>query len=305
MAGVVAAGQGEGVLLGPGRLDVGADPVLVDDAVGVARVVVVVVGEHLADPGVAVLVAKVGEQVFAAHLRAAGEALHGRLTFISNDGTAVDAGLGGDEHDAVARLRTVDGGGRGILQDVDGHDHARVEILDAVDLQTVDDVERRDVAAVGGVTADADVRAGTRRTVGDDVDARGLALEGAGGVRGGQVAQVFELQVDHGTGQVGFSLGTVTDNDRRFEHFEVILEDDVVDGAVADREGVGLVADTFDADARSDRNDEGIGTVQAGDGTDADVSDHGDVGVDDRVALGIDHVTADGLVLCMRAETAQ
>ena len=301
MAGVVASGESHGMLLGPGGLDVGTDPVLVDDAVRVERVVVVVVGKQFAHPGVAVLVAEVGEQGLAAHLRPPGEALHGRLAFVSHDGTAVDAGLGGHEDDAVTGLCAVNGRGSCILQDVDRHDHGRVEVLDAGDLEAVDDIERGDVATVRRISANADVSARTRSTVGDDVHAGSLALEGAGGICGGQVAEVFELQADHGTGEVGFALETVTDNDGRFEEFEIVLEDDIVNGTVADGERVGLVADAFDADAGSCGDDERIGTVQAGDGTDTDIADHGDVSVDDRRSLGINDMAADGFVLCERA----
>ena len=52
------------------------------------------------------------------------------------------SGLGGDEDDAVTCLDTVDGGGCGILQNLHGGDVLGIEVIDAPDLQTVDDHQR-------------------------------------------------------------------------------------------------------------------------------------------------------------------
>ena len=52
------------------------------------------------------------------------------------------------EHYAVTCLCTVDCGRGGILEDLDGLDHLRVEVLDVVDLQTVHDEQGPEVSGV-------------------------------------------------------------------------------------------------------------------------------------------------------------
>ena len=144
MAVVVASLDGQSVLLGPGGLEGLLEPV------GVGAVVV------------ELLQGSVDVSALAAHevdiLLCVGdvsgnlsEELVGELGSVGYGRPAVVAGsaLGGDEDYAVTGLRSVDGCGSGVLQDLHALDHFRVEIVDVENFKTVNDEERSDVSAVG------------------------------------------------------------------------------------------------------------------------------------------------------------
>ena len=152
--------------------------------------------------------------------------------------------LGGHEDDAVRGARTIDSAGSSVLQDLDGLDVGRVEVIDtAGDRHAVHDVDR-----VGGVdgadTADADAGRGARLTgSGRDGHAGGQALEGVVHAGRGGDGESIRIDLGDGRGHHGFLLDTVTDDHGLFENLRVILKDDdqilrtVVDdhlGGVAD-----------------------------------------------------------------------
>ena len=287
---VVAALEGDAVLLAPAGLERRLVPVVVNAvvAVGIQQVLI-----EVADVGLVVDVFLGAEDLGLLAEGLQGEAAvvgHGRVSFL--------AGLGGDEDDAVTCLRTVDGGGGGILEDLHGLDHGRIEVLDVVHLQAVHDEERSDVAGVGGVTADTDISTGTRSTGGvDDLDTGGLALEGGGGIRRGTVLQVVRTYGSHGAGQVTLPLHAVTDDHGLFQHLGILLEDDVVGGLVGDREGLGLVTDALHVHGGPGGDGQGESTVDVGGCTDTRVADNSDGCADDRLAAGINDSTTDGAVL--------
>ena len=215
-------------------------------------------------------------------------------------------GLGGHEDDTVTSLGAVDGGGGGILQDLDGLDHFRIQILDVVHLQTVHDEERSEGTGVGGITTDADGGAGTRSAGSvDDLDTGGLALEGGGGVGSRTVLQVFRTDGGHGTGQVALLLDTVTDDHGLIQEFGILLEDDVEDGLVGRRECLVGVADAGHVDAGASGDVEPEGTVDIGHGADRAVADDDDGGSDDGSAGSVGNRTADSAVLGGRNRAQQ
>ena len=297
MAVLVAAGEADAVLLAPGGLDVSRDPVLVDHAAGIERVAVVIVLEVVVDIVVIVLEGKIFEHPGTVHHRTAGEVLQGGAAGVTHGSVAVLAALGGHEHDAVTGLRTVDGGGGGVLEDFDRLDQGRIQILDAAHLQTIDDVERADVAAVGRITADTDVSTVARGTGGDDVHAGHLALQGCGGISRGLVLQIICADGSHSAGQVALPLYAVTDHHGLFQHLGVLIEHDVVGALGGDREGLGGVADALDAHRGPGGDGEREGTVEIGGCTDTRVADHRDGGADDGISVGIDDLATDGAVL--------
>ena len=290
MALVVAALEGDAVLLAPAGLIGSVIPVGVDAvvAVGIQQVLI-----EVADVGLVVDVFLGAEDLGLLAEGLQGEAAvvgHGRVSFL--------AGLGGDEDDAVTCLRTVDGGGGGILQDLHGLDHGRIEVLDVVHLQTVHDEERSDGAGVRGVAADTDGCTFTRSTGRvDDLHTGGLALEGGGSVGRGAVLQVVRTDGSHGTGQVTLPLHAVTDDHGLFQHLGIILEDDVVGGLVGDREGLGLVTDALHVHGGPGGDGQGEGTVDVGGCTDTRVADNSNGRADDRLSTGVDDGTADAAVL--------
>ena len=217
---LVTALEDETVLLAPAGLESGVVPV------GIGAVVVVGSQQFIGDVTDIFLILDIFLGTEDIGLLAQG--LHREAAVVGDMGRAFLTGLGGDEHDTVTGLRTVDGGGGGVLQDLDGLDHGRIQILDVVHLQTIDDEERSDVAGVGGVTADTDVSALARSTGGvDDLDTGGLALQGGGGVGGGTVLQVLGTDRCHGAGQVALALDAVTDDDGLIQEFSVLDEDEL------------------------------------------------------------------------------
>ena len=222
----------------------------------------------------------------------------GEAAVVGDVGGAFLAGLGGDEHDTVTGLRAVDGGGGGVLQDLHGFDHRRIQVLDVVHLQTIDDEERSDVTGVRGITTDADVGTGTRSTGGvDDLDTGGLTLEGSGGVGDGTVLQVFGTDRSHGAGEVALALDTVTDHDRLLQEFSVFLEGDVEHGLVHRGEGLIGITDAGDVDVGACGDVETESTVSVGHSTNGGVADNDDGGSDHGSAVRIDNLSADGAVL--------
>ena len=170
------------------------------------------------------------------------------LEVVEHAAAALGTGLGGDEHDTVTGLDAVDGGGGGVLQDLDGSDGLRSEVADVVDLQTVHDHERGGLG-VGGITADLDRRSGTRSTGSvHDLHTGGFALQSLCDIGRRAVLKVGFLDGRNGAGDIALPLDTVTDDHGFLEHLGVLLEDDVEGGLVADGKGLGLVADALDGD---------------------------------------------------------
>ena len=289
---VVATLEGDAVLLAPAGSEHRVIPV------GILSVIFVGVQEILVD------VADVG-LVFDVVLGAEdvgflAQGLEGEAAVVGDAGVAVvgSAALGGDEDDTVTCLRTVDSGGGSVLQDLHGLDHGRIEVLDVIHLQTIDDEERSDRTGVRGITADTDRSTLTRSTGGvDDLDTGSLTLEGGGSVRRGAVLQVFRAHGGDGTGQVALLLDAVTDNHGLFEHLSVLLEDDVVIGLAPDDESLALVADALDGDVGSGRDTQGESSVNVRGCADAGITDHSDSSANDGLTAGVYDFAADGSVL--------
>ena len=215
--------------------------------------------------------------------------------------------LGGDEHDTVTGLRTVDGGGGGILQNLHGFDHGRIEVVDLVDLQTVHDEERAEAgAAVGGDTADADGGTFTRGAgIVEDLDAGGLALEGGGGIGSGTVHQFLGADGRHRAGEIALALHAVTDDDSLIDEFGVLHEDKCEFGSVADRDHLAGIADAGYLKVGSGRHIQTERTVRVGNGTDGSIADDDHGGSDDRSARTVNNCSSDCPVLRGSDESAQ
>ena len=196
-------------------------------------------------------------------------------------------------------MRAVDGGGGGILQDLHGFDHGRIQVIDLIDLQAVHDQERAEAGTgVGGDTADADGRAFARRTgVVEDLHARGLALEGGGCVRGGTIHQFLGTDGSHRTGEVALALDAVADDHGFFEEFGVFPEDDVNDGLVGDGNHLRSIADAGEFEIRAGGHVQAVGAVRVGHRSHGAVTDKHDRRADDGRALDIYYRSPDYLVL--------
>ena len=295
---VVAALEGDGVLFAPAGGKHGVIPVVV-------LAVPVPAGDDF--------VGKVAESLL--HFNITGriqefallaQHLSRHLEVVGNGRVAVLALLGRDEHDTVTGLCTVDGGGSGVLQDLHGLDHGRVEVLDVVNLQTVHDEEGSEVTGVGGITADADLRLGTRSTgVVEDLHTCGLALEGGGGIRGGTVLEVFRTDRSHGTGQVALTLDTVADDHGLLEELGVFFENEVENTLLADGNGLRRITDAGNGKGGSGRDAEGEITVSIRYRTQGAVSYDHDRRAYDRLSAAIDDGSADSAVLAIGQSSCQ
>ena len=205
----------------------------------------------------------------------------------------VGAALGGDDHHTVGGAGTINGGRGGIFQHVNALDIVGVDIVQRAHVHAVHDVERLRIVE-GADTADHDAGAGAGgATVGNDVNAGDLALEG---LADGGVARGVELvrgDIGHSAGQVGLALNTVADND----HF---VEQAGIDGkqddwhVLAGRHLLGFVADAGNLEDRAGGNvAEDIVAAFIGHGTDVG-ADHDDAGSDDRfVRLRVEDLSPD------------
>lgn len=132
-----------------------------------------------------------------------GEPAYGDLRVDPHLHLAGAGGLGGYDDDAVAASRAVDGGQGRILQDVDGRDVGRRDIVDVVRLEAVNDIKRLVALGYRGAAAhaDVDVRAGGSVNRGH-LHAGHLALEGHGCGGDGHGRQFGPGDGTHGAGEV-------------------------------------------------------------------------------------------------------
>ena len=234
------------------------------------------------------------------HLRVMAQGAPGELIIVEDTSVlGLRAALGGDEDDTVTGLRTIDGGGSGVLQDLHGLDHGRIQVLDVVHFQAIHDQERAEAGtAVGGDTADADMGLFTRSArIGIDLDTGGLALQGGGGIGGGTVHQFLGTDGRHRTGEVALALDTVADDHGLIQEFGVLLQDDLDLGLVADGNHLRGVTDAGDFDTGAGRDGQAESAVRVGPRADGRVADQHDGGPDDGSARGIDHGPPDRPVL--------
>ena len=127
-----------------------------------------------------------------------------------------------DQHHAVTSLGTIDSSRSGILQHLHRLDERRIEVLDVVDLQTIND-EQRSVVTIGTVATHTNLGTGSRRTTVDDLHTSDLALQGCTCVARGEILDSVATHGGHSTGQVALLLHTITDDDDIVECTVVFL----------------------------------------------------------------------------------
>ena len=248
---VVATLGADGVVMGNARSVQDIGPVGIRDTVPFAGVNQILDGRDVAE-----LHLPVDVLLGVHHLGVVAQLSEGELIVIEDGAVLVlvlATVLGGDENDTVTGLRTVDGGGGGVLQDLHGLDHGRIEVVDLIDLQAVHDEERAEAgAAVGGDTADADGGTFTRSAgIVEDLDTGGLALEGGGGIGGGTVHQFLGADGRYRAGEIALALDAVTDDDGLVDELGVLDEDEGEFSLVAYRDHLACIADAGHLEAGS------------------------------------------------------
>ena len=230
--------------------------------------------------------------------------LHTIGKVVGDDGLPFGTGLGGHEDHAVGRAGAVDGGGSGVLEDVDALDVVRVDVVDAAGRHPVHDVERGRVVD-GADTADDDRGAGARGAgVLGDLDTGGHALEHVVHPVLGLDLQVVGGHRGDGGRNHGFLLDAIADDDRLFQHLGVLREDDFHNAVGRGHGGLGHIADAGDFQDGAGSHAEGESSVHARHGTVAG-SLLDDKSADNRLACIVEDDTADGGVLrpCCQAQS--
>ena len=183
----------------------------------------------------------------------------------------------GRDHDHTVRATgTVDGRGSRILEHVDALDVVGGDVGQGTgERDAVEDDERVVGGVQGTLTADTDAH-GLARTGGGlgELDTGDTALQGVGDVVGRDLAEALAGDGGDGTGHVRAAGGTVTDHDRGFELFGILLEDDVDAAAALDGNADGGVAHAGDLEDGGGPCLEGIRTISARDGAVGGVHDH-------------------------------
>ena len=204
-----------------------------------------------------------------------------------------------DQDHAEGCLRTVDGGGGGVLQHGDRLDVVRVDEVQRGDLHVVEQDQRGGGTVVGtDLTADADDGVGTDFGGTDThVQTRRSALQTAADVRDRTALQLLR-SVDrcHGAGQVRLLLRAEAHDHGVLKHQGVIRQDGVDHPAAFDRHLEGLVADAGKLQGAVGRRVDGIATVDARRRA-GGCSCHHHVGTYDRLVVLVHHLTGDGHVL--------
>ena len=227
--------------------------------------------------------------------------------------------LGGNQDDAIVCTRTVDGCRRCVLEDGDCLDIGRVHVAKAA-FPAVNQHEGAAVARTYGIgSAGAGGHGCTGRVfvcVGSDIDATGvvcltvgldnvqtgnLSLKGTGDVGVRTVGHLVTVEVLDGTHELGLFQGTVTDDDRGFQHLGIVGEDEVdlcpaVNGLLN-----GLVAEELANQRRVGLGLDGIGAVTVSHYT-VGSSLHHDSRADDRQAFRIENHTGYRRSLCEGAQ---
>ncbi len=216
------------------------------------------------------------------------DVLHAVEAVVGDGDLAALALLGGNQDDAVRTTGTVDGAGSSVLEDVDAFNVGRVECVDVAARHTVDYIQRS-IGTGGTHTADVDVVAGTRLTIGaHDAHAGRGGLHGSEGAGGVELGQLFTLDLDGGAGHELLLLDAVTDHDRFFEKLGIFLKEHFENRAVSDRDHLSLVTDGRNLDRRAGLDVQNEITLHVCRGTILGAAfndtrtDHGAVGVGDR-----------------------
>ena len=211
MAVLVTALEGQGVLGTPGRSEVFIEPIRI-------KTIVIRILQHILD-GITLQFLVVDELLGVQHLRLMRKRLKDVFAGIGDGCRSFSALLGGDENHTIARFSAIDGRGSRILEDLHGLDQRRIEILDAVDLEAVDNDERSDFAAVGRYATDVDFSAASWSSgVRDDLNARHLSLKQTACIGEGSYIEIFGLEACYRAGYLLFGGLSITDHYRFVQH---------------------------------------------------------------------------------------
>ena len=137
------------------------------------------------------------------------------------------ASLGGDDNHTVGTARTVDGRGRGILEDVDALHVVHVDHVQRhIGRHTVDNQKR--VAVVNGTDAsDFHTHVAARGPARNYLQTGGPTLQGGSEARRRLTGQIFGGDLRDSSRQVAFLLDTISNDYNLVEHLVVLVHDNL------------------------------------------------------------------------------
>ena len=155
-----------------------------------------------------------------------------------------DALLGGDQDDAVGGTGTVDGSRCRILEDLEGSDVVRIQVVDVAHWYVVHDIKGIRTGTESGGTSDADGGTFTGRTgIRGDLNACCSALHSLKNIGRRLGHDCIGVYGRDGSGQVTFLDGAVTDDDDVVESRRLFADGEIDGGLTRVRHFHGLVTD--------------------------------------------------------------
>ena len=206
--------------------------------------------------------------------------------------------LGGHEDDTVCCTVTVQCAGSGILEDGDGLDIVRVEVGDAVERHTVDNVQRRRTCVDGAETADADSAGITRLTgSGGELHAGCRTFECVGHVGDRTALDLLVVEGGSRSGEVLLGRGTEGHDDGLVEHLGIGCKNNVDDAPACNFDFLVEIANAGNDQLGCGRHlVKGESTVLFGGCSCHGTLDH-NACEGDGLAIGVGHLTGDS-TLC-------
>ena len=204
--------------------------------------------------------------------------------------------LGGDDNNAVRAPGTVYCGGGGVLQDRDGSDIVRVDIVQVVDGigDSVHDDERLVGSSDGTCSADTDGGGGAGSSVGGhEVRTGDTALKGVVHRKHRSILDIGHLDGSYRTGEVGFLGRTVTDDNQILYHIGLFAQGKVDGLAAVHLFRNTLISKTLHRKGRVGRGFDGISAVQVG-GNTVPGAFHQYRRTGERLSGSVAHNTGDG-----------
>ena len=230
------------------------------------------------------LLAHLGKRGAVHHGIAVEERLEAHVAVVAHLGRRALAALhGGDDDHAVGTARTVDGGCRGVLQDVHRLD---VGGVDVGELPHEGDAVEHDERVVGGreraLTADADLHLGTRLRAGLRHEHTGhAALQCLGSVGGSHLIELLAADVGHRTGDGLAALRAIANHHHLIEAAALVLELHVDGRLRAHTDFLSHIANVAHHEGGSRLHRERVAAVHVGHGAVAGALLH-DGGADER-----------------------
>ena len=203
--------------------------------------------------------------------------------------------FGDNQQDTVGSTRTINSGGRSILQDGHLFDIFGIQVLKvSVFRDNIIDYHQRSAA-----TTDRNGRSLTDTTTGRGYDdTRYLTGQCLSNVGGRNLSQVFRIDSGHSSGYLSFGCGTITYHNDFIQYFRIFFHDNPQVLFLADNDDLILISDIRNDDGSLPRNIQFKMSVKIGNHTVCGTFHH-NRSTDNRFAVFIQNRTFDSFFLLL------